>query len=76
MVSRRGTAAAHPVEEVRNTDAWVMGQDTNGPGFHEVLLKMLNDPSPMVRGKRHYLWCALEILRVARRSLRCYSQRR
>jgi hypothetical protein len=42
--------AAHPVEEVRNTDAWVMGQDTNGPGFHEALLKMLNDPSPMVRG--------------------------
>lgn len=42
--------SAHPVEEVRNTDAWVMGQDTNGPGFHETLLKMLNDPSPMVRG--------------------------
>jgi biotin carboxyl carrier protein len=42
--------AAHPVEEVRNTDAWVMGQDTSGAGFHEALLKMLNDPSPMVRG--------------------------
>jgi hypothetical protein len=42
--------AAHPVEEVRNTDAWVMGQDTAGPGFHEALLKMLSDPSPMVRG--------------------------
>jgi hypothetical protein len=42
--------AADPVEEVRNTDAWVMGQDTSGPGFHETLLKMLNDPSPMVRG--------------------------
>ncbi len=42
--------AADPVEEVRNTDAWVMGQDTTGAGFHEVLLKMLNDPSPMVRG--------------------------
>jgi hypothetical protein len=38
------------VEEVRNTDAWVMGQDTTGAGFHEALLKMLNDPSPMVRG--------------------------
>jgi HEAT repeat protein len=38
------------VEEVRNTDAWVMGQDTSGPGFHEMLLKMLNDSSPMVRG--------------------------
>jgi hypothetical protein len=42
--------AADPVEEVRNTDAWVMGQDTNGAGFHGALLKMLSDPSPMVRG--------------------------
>jgi HEAT repeat len=42
--------AADPVEVVRNTDAWVMGQDTAGAGFHEALLKMLNDPSPMVRG--------------------------
>jgi biotin carboxyl carrier protein len=42
--------AAHPVEEVRNTDAWVMGQDTSAPAFHETLLKMLQDSSPMVRG--------------------------
>jgi biotin carboxyl carrier protein len=42
--------AAHPVEEVRNTDAWVMGQDTSGPAFHDTLQKMLQDPSPMVRG--------------------------
>src|SRR2546423_11495860 len=42
--------ASHPVEEVRNTDAWVMGQDTSAPGFHEALLKMLEDSSPMVRG--------------------------
>jgi biotin carboxyl carrier protein len=42
--------AADPVEEVRNTDAWVMGQDTTGAGFHEALLKLLNDPSPIVRG--------------------------
>ena len=42
--------ATHPVEEVRNTDAWVLGQDTTGPGFHDALLKMLNDPSPLVRG--------------------------
>src|ERR1700683_2153503 len=42
--------AAGPVEEVRNTDAWVMGQDTTGGGFHDALLKMLADPSPMVRG--------------------------
>ena len=42
--------ATHSVEEVRNTDAWVMGQDTSGPDFHETLLKMLDDSSPMVRG--------------------------
>jgi len=42
--------AADPVEEVRNTDAWVMGQDTSAAGFHDTLLKMLADPSQMVRG--------------------------
>ena len=42
--------AGDPVEEVRNTDAWVMGLDASGAGFHETLLKMLADPSPMVRG--------------------------
>jgi hypothetical protein len=42
--------ASDPVEEVRNTDAWVMGQDTSGAGFHDALLKMLADSSPMVRG--------------------------
>jgi hypothetical protein len=51
--------ATHPVEEVRNTDAWVMGQDTEGPGFHEALLKMLQDPSPMVRGN-----AALSLVRL------------
>jgi hypothetical protein len=40
----------YPVEEVRNTDAWVMGQDTTQVGFHDALRKMLDDPSPMVRG--------------------------
>ena len=42
--------ATDPVEEVRNTDPWVMGQDSSGTGFHEALLKMLSDSSPMVRG--------------------------
>jgi biotin carboxyl carrier protein len=42
--------ASDPVEEVRNTDAWVMGQDASGAGFHEALLKMLADPSLIVRG--------------------------
>jgi len=42
--------AGDPVEEIRNTDAWVMGQDTSGAGFHDALVKMLGDTSPMVRG--------------------------
>jgi biotin carboxyl carrier protein len=47
--------ASYPIEEVRNTDAWVMGQDVTSKeaasaGFHEALLKMLNDPSLTVRG--------------------------
>jgi hypothetical protein len=42
--------STHSVEEVRNTDAWVLGQDTAGPGFHDALLKMLGDGSPVVRG--------------------------
>jgi hypothetical protein len=42
--------AGHHNEEVRNTDAWVMGQDTNASNFHQALLQMLNDPSPIVQG--------------------------
>ncbi len=42
--------ASDPVEEVRNTDAWVMGQDTNYARFHEALPTMLADPSLSVRG--------------------------
>lgn len=42
--------SADPIEEVRNTDAWVMGEDPAGVGFHETLLKMLSDSSQMVRG--------------------------
>src|SRR5512133_2432637 len=42
--------ASYPVEQVRNTDAWVMGQDTSFPAFHEALLEMLGDSSLMVRG--------------------------
>jgi biotin carboxyl carrier protein len=42
--------AASPVNEVRNTDAWVMGQTNTEPVFHQALLGMLNDPSLMVRG--------------------------
>ena len=42
--------ASSPVDEVRNTDAWVMGQDTSGAAFHEALLRLLDDPSLLVRG--------------------------
>src|SRR6266436_4925762 len=59
--------AWHPVEEVRNTDAWVMGLDTSGPGFHETLLKMLQDSSPMVRGN-----AALSLIRFGDASGRPY----
>lgn len=42
--------SSYRVEEVRNTDAWVMGQDTSGTGFHQALLGMLHDPALTVRG--------------------------
>ena len=42
--------AASPVEEIRNTDAWVMGQDVSRPEFHQALLHLLQDPSSTVRG--------------------------
>lgn len=41
--------ANHRVEEIRATDAWVMGQDNRRPEFHEALLKMLDDESATVR---------------------------
>ncbi len=42
--------ASYPVDEVRNTDAWVMGQDTSESAFHGTLLTMLGDSSLLVRG--------------------------
>ncbi len=42
--------ASHPVEEVRNTDAWLMGLDTSYERFHATLLKMLKDSSTVVQG--------------------------
>ena len=50
--------ADYPVEEIRNTDAWVMGQDNKQPEFHQALLKMLNDNSATVRGN-----AALQLVR-------------
>jgi hypothetical protein len=55
--------ASHPVEEVRNTDAWVMGQDTADVEFHETLLTLLRDSSPLVRGN-----AALSLVRFGDRS--------
>ena len=59
--------ASYPVEEVRNTDAWVMGQDTSVPAFHETLSKMLQDQSPVVRGN-----AALSLVRFGDSSGRPY----
>jgi biotin carboxyl carrier protein len=41
--------AANPVDEIRVTDAWVMGQDTSAPDLHDALLKLLADSNPMVQ---------------------------
>ncbi len=68
--------ATDPVEEVRNTDAWVMGQDTTGAGFHEALLKMLTDPSPMVRGNAALSLVRFGDARAVRRLWRCCSPRK
>ncbi len=42
--------SSYSVEEVRNTDAWIMGQDNSVPDFHAALLQMLHDPALTVRG--------------------------
>lgn len=36
-------------DELRLTAAWVMGQDNSVPDFHQELLRLLQDPNPMVR---------------------------
>jgi biotin carboxyl carrier protein len=41
--------ASYPVEEVRNTDAWIMGQENSNQQFHSALVTMLSDRSPLVR---------------------------
>jgi biotin carboxyl carrier protein len=43
-----GQAASSSVE-IRQTAAWIMGQDPNYPPFHEALLRLTHDPEPMVR---------------------------
>jgi biotin carboxyl carrier protein len=41
--------ASSPNLEIRQTAAWIMGQDRNYEPFHEALLRLLHDPEPMVR---------------------------
>jgi biotin carboxyl carrier protein len=41
--------ANDPLEQIRLTAAWVMGQDNSVPAFHQALLRLLSDPQPMVR---------------------------
>lgn len=41
--------AAHPIDEIRLTDAWVMGQDTRSADFRQALLKLVADPQVMVQ---------------------------
>lgn len=37
----------HPVDEIRITAAWVMGQDNSVAEFHEALRSLLSDKNPM-----------------------------
>lgn len=41
--------AASPRIELRQTAAWIMGQDHTYAPFHEALVKLIADPQPMVR---------------------------
>src|SRR5579872_6736870 len=41
--------ASSPSLELRQTAAWIMGQDRNYPPFHQTLLQLIHDPQPMVR---------------------------
>jgi len=41
--------ASSPSLELRQTAAWIMGQDRAYAPFHDALLRLLHDPQPMVR---------------------------
>jgi hypothetical protein len=43
------TLASSPTTEIRQTAAWVMGQDNSSEEFHAALFKLLNDSEPIVR---------------------------
>ncbi len=41
--------ASSPSLELRQTAAWIMGQDPKYAPFHDALLRLIHDPQPMVR---------------------------
>jgi len=41
--------ASSPSLELRQTAAWIMGQDPHYAPFHDALLRLVHDPEPMVR---------------------------
>jgi biotin carboxyl carrier protein len=41
--------SSSPSLELRQTAAWIMGQERNYPPFHEALLRLIHDTEPMVR---------------------------
>jgi hypothetical protein len=41
--------ASSPRIELRQTSAWIMGQDHTYAPFHDALLKLIGDPQPLVR---------------------------
>ena len=41
--------ASSPSLELRQTAAWIMGQDPRYQPFHDTLLRLVHDPEPMVR---------------------------
>jgi hypothetical protein len=41
--------ASSPNLELRQTAAWIMGQQRGYPPFHDALLRLIHDPEPMVR---------------------------
>jgi hypothetical protein len=41
--------SSNPMTEIRQTAAWVMGQDNSSEEFHAALVKLLGDSEPIVR---------------------------
>src|SRR5689334_4044182 len=41
--------SSSPSLELRQTAAWIMGQDPHYAPFHDALLRLIHDPQPMVR---------------------------